>query len=512
MTNWTDGYVAEIGYTFGYYPELNPLRVRFALLNAGLASSQGTTACELGFGQGISANVHAAASPTQWYGTDFNPSQAAFAQELVQACGSGARLLDEGFEQFCARTDLPDFDFIGLHGIWSWISDSNRAVIVDFVRRKLKVGGVLYVSYNTQPGWAAMVPLRHLLTHHAQAMGATASGMVARIDGALDFADKLLAVNPAYARANAQIPERLKKLREHNRNYLAHEYFNRDWAPMHFAEMAEWLAPAKLSYAISAHYLDQIDPINLTAEQQGLLKGIADPMFRETVRDFVVNQQFRRDYWVKGPRKLAPTQLASLQRAQRVVLTTPQTAVSLKVSGSVGEASLNESIYTPILDFLADHQPHTLAEIEQALQGKGVSFAQLREAITMYIGKGNVAAVQDDAAVQQARPRTTRLNQHLMELARASADISCLASPLTGGGIVVGRFEQLFLLAQSQNRTGPQAWADFVWHILQAEGQRLVKDGKPLADSAENQAELLRQAQEFADKRWPVLKGLLIAP
>ncbi|MBK7000903.1 MAG: class I SAM-dependent methyltransferase [Rhodoferax sp.] len=511
MTDWTDGYVAEIGYTFGYYAELNPLRVRFALLNAGFALPQDATACELGFGQGMSANMHAAASSTRWYGTDFNPSQAAFAQELTQVSGSGARLLDEGFEQFCARTDLPDFDFIGLHGIWSWISDSNRAVIVDFVRRKLKVGGVLYVSYNTQPGWAAMVPLRHLLVHHAQVMGSSGSGMVARVGGALDFAEKLFAVNPAYPRTNAQIPERLKKLREQNRNYLAHEYFNRDWAPMHFAEMADWLTPAKLSYAISAHYPDHIDPINLSAEQQTLLKEIPDPMFRETVRDFVVNQQFRRDYWVKGPRKLAPAQLAAMQRAQRVVLVTPRAAVTLKISASAGEASLNEPIYAPILDVLADHQPHTMAEIEQAVQGKGVSFAQLREAITIYIGKGDVCAAQDDAAVQKALPQTMRLNRHLMELARTTGDISYLASPLTGGGVMVGRFEQLFLLAQSQNRTEPQAWADFVWQILQAEGQRLVKEGKPLNEPAENIAELLRQAQEFAAKRLPILKCLHIA-
>ena len=71
-------------------------------------------------------------------------------------------------------------DYVGLHGIWSWISDENRAVIVDFVRRKLKVGGVLYVSYNTQPGWAAMVPLRDLFVEHAAVMGAPGQGRVAQ--------------------------------------------------------------------------------------------------------------------------------------------------------------------------------------------------------------------------------------------------------------------------------------------------------------------------------------------
>jgi len=72
-----------------------------------------------------------------------------------------------------------------------------------------------------------------------------------QIDASLAFAEKLLAVNPAYARANPLVPDRIKKIKGQNRNYLAHEYFNRDWLPMSFARMAEWLAPAKLSYACS---------------------------------------------------------------------------------------------------------------------------------------------------------------------------------------------------------------------------------------------------------------------
>ena len=95
MTDWTSGYVADIGYTFGYYTELNPLRVKLAFLDAGLLAPETGSACELGFGQGLSANMHAAATRTQWCGTDFNPAQASFAQELVNVSGSQARLFDQ---------------------------------------------------------------------------------------------------------------------------------------------------------------------------------------------------------------------------------------------------------------------------------------------------------------------------------------------------------------------------------------------------------------------------------
>ena len=30
MSDWTDGYVAEIGYTYGYFNELNPQRLKLA--------------------------------------------------------------------------------------------------------------------------------------------------------------------------------------------------------------------------------------------------------------------------------------------------------------------------------------------------------------------------------------------------------------------------------------------------------------------------------------------------
>lgn len=115
--DWTSGYVADIGYPYGYYTELNPLRVKLASLNANLVCPDMGHACELGSEQGMSTNLHAAASLTQWHGTDFNPAQAGFARELATEADSGARLFDEAFADFAARADLSEFDYIGLHGI-----------------------------------------------------------------------------------------------------------------------------------------------------------------------------------------------------------------------------------------------------------------------------------------------------------------------------------------------------------------------------------------------------------
>jgi SAM-dependent methyltransferase len=511
MTPWSDGYVADIGYTFGYYTELNPLRLHPAFLNSGLVSPEIHTACELGFGQGLSTNIHAAAGNVQWYGTDFNPSQAGFAQELARASGSGASLYDDAFADFANRSDLPDFDYIGIHGIWSWISDDNRQKLVDFVRRKLAVGGVLYISYNTLPGWAAFAPMRHLMTDHARIIGAEGSGIVSRIDGAIAFAEKLLDTNPMFSKANPGVGDRIKKLKDQNRHYLAHEYFNREWHPMHVSTMGQWLTPARLSFACSANYLDHIESINLTADQQAFLKEIPDPMFRQSVRDFMVNQQFRKDYWVKGPRRLTTLDQAEALRQQKTILTRPRAGISLKVTGALGEATMSENVYNPLLDLLADHAPRTLAQIEQGLQPHGITFAQVLQAVLVLTGAGHLSpVVPEQSGIAKAQKTTGKLNRFLIQKARGTGDITYLASPVTGGGVSVGRFQQLFLLAMSEGKKQPAEWAQFVWHLLKVQGQKLVKEGKTLETDDQNLAELTAQAETFAQTQVPVLKALKV--
>ena len=470
-----------------------------------------TTACELGFGQGISVNIHAAGGPSLWHATDFNPAQAGFAQSLASDSGAQAHLHDQAFAEFCGRHDLPDFDFIGLHGIWSWISDDNRRVIVDLLRRRLKVGGVLYISYNTLPGWSAFAPMRHLMALHAQTMGSQGMGTVSRVDGAIGFADKLMATNPAFGRAYPQVAERLKSIKEQNRHYLAHEYFNRDWQPMHFAAMAQWLAPAKLSFACSAHYLDHVDGINLRAEQLALLKTIPDPVFRESVRDFMVNQQFRRDYWVKGPRKLQTQDALEALHAHQVVLVSHRPDIALKVKGALGSSTLTEKVYAPVLDLLADHQPRTLGQIATELGRGSKRIAQIQEVAVILTGAGHLAGVQDDVVIRNARPHTDRLNARLLRHARSSADIKHLASPVTGGGVSVGRFAQLFLAARQQGLLLPAEWAASAWATLQLQNQKVIKDDKVLEGADENLAELTASATRFADKQLPLLQALQVA-
>ncbi len=95
--------------------------------------------------------------------------------------------------------------------------------------------------------------------------------------------------------------------------------------------------------------------------------------------------------------------------------------------------------------------------------------------------------------------------------ARSSNELNYLASPITGGGITVPRFHQLFLLAKQPGHKQPKDWASYVWSVLALQNQRLLKEGKTLETPEDNLAELTAQATEFAEKRLPILKALQLA-
>ena len=260
-------------------------------------------------------------------------------------------------------------------------------------------------------------------------MAAPGRGIVSRVTAAVEFAEKLLAANPAYARANPQVAARLAGIKAQKPNYLAHEYFNRDWQPMHFAEMAEWLSPARLNYACSALLLDHVEQVNLSSEQWAFLEEIPDPMFRATVRDFMVNQQFRRDYWVRGARPLSPLERVEQLRDLRVILTTQRTDVSLKVAGALGAATMQEAVHAPILDVLAGHRPTTLGEIERKLPPNGGGLTQVLQTALLLTSKGDLNLAQGDRAPAAPRVHTDRLNAHLMQKARSNGDIALSREP-----------------------------------------------------------------------------------
>lgn len=292
--NWSSGYVTELDYTHGFYKEMAPAYLRFAALSKGFRShtdiADGMTYCELGSGQGLTANILAAANPEiEFYATDFNPAHAYNAQRLAdEASLPNVHFFDDSFAEFAQRTDLPQFNIISLHGIYSWVAKEHRDTIVRFIDKQLKPGGLVYISYNCLPGWAGPSPIQHLIRMHTER---GVGPLTNRVDTAVEFLEKLQEEGARYFKATLKIEERIKDLKNKDKNYLAHEYLNGEWRAFYHSEVVSDLSSARLSYICTADILHHIDDINLTPAQLAVLNQANDSIFRETIRDYMGSEQ-----------------------------------------------------------------------------------------------------------------------------------------------------------------------------------------------------------------------------
>ncbi|ALH82242.1 class I SAM-dependent methyltransferase [Sphingopyxis macrogoltabida] len=508
---WNAGYVSEVDYIYGYFSELAPIRLEFALLSRGISHDVGDRPnyLELGFGQGLSLNINAATSSGQFYGTDFNPSQAAYTAQVARAGGKPIRIFDDSFEEFARRSDLPQFDIIVLHGIWSWVSEDARQAIVDVVRTNLKPGGILYVSYNCKPGWSPIEPLRHLLNLHA-AKAAT-GGLISRVGESLDFAQRLVDTNSGYFAQYPAIGEMVKSIGKLDRNYVSHEYFNRHWLPESFSEVSARLAEAKMDFAASASLIDNMPGLGVPAHCQDLLAGISDLALYETTRDYLVNRQFRRDIYVKGKRHLTGAEVADRLEAYNFLALADAEELPLSLATAAGSATLREDIYKPVWTAIrsAAGELISFSKLCETVTADGISRTQLAEALFVLTGRGDLAPATRSADPDGDVAASVALNHELCRRSKYMAGASSLAAPRIGAAVTVGRVQQLVLLALWE---GEKDIDGAVWNWLSAQNERLMREGNVLETEEENLGEIRKIRADVEERLLPLLERLGACP
>lgn len=515
---WDEGYNSQIEYNRGYFSELNPLAMKLSMLAHGyqpLPTDRPLRYLELGFGQGLSFNIHAAACDGEFWGNDFMPSHANAAKTMAEFSGATVTVLDDSFAELAARDDLPEFDIIALHGVWSWISSENHRHILKIIESKLALGGIVYISYNVTPGRTAMLPVRDLMLLHMNTVSPVGSNISTKIKDALAFMNQLLAADAAYFGKTPEAVVRFKDmLNEPSLNYLAHEYFNADWPVMPFSEVASLLTSCGLTFCGQARIKDFFAPSFLPAQISTFLADIKNPLFRESVSDFCVNKSFRSDIWVKGGRLLSPLrQLAALADMHFVLVGSPFVEEDLELMTCLGKLTLDKNLATPVLAALADNnaEPKSINRLLGYPSLKHLNLSQACDLVLSLCGVC-VSPAQDEETATLCKPRTDKLNAFLINQSKCADYAMNLASPITGGGIPVSRFHQLSLLALKEGLSTVEEVADFIWRILSAQGQSVMQsDGTPCKDRQENVRALTSHVAPFFESHLPALTALKIS-
>lgn len=510
--DWTAGYASDVEYTAGFYREQSPAALNFACVLNGIEpvdTSRTFTYFELGFGRGLTANILAAAHANgRFWAADFNPAHVAGARQLASDAGlSNLTLLENSFEDLAeGRVEgLPQFDFITLHGIYTWVTAENRRHIVHFVSRYLKPGGLVYMSYNAMPGWSVSLPLQRLIVEHADLYPNRSD---AQIKAAAAFIDKLDEAKAAYFVTNPQLRGRIDTLKNGNANYLVHEYMHRHWQPMYFADVARDMGDAKLEYVGSAEPSGNFTGLFVSSEKLELVNSTQNPVFAETVKDYFLNTSFRKDVFVRGARKMSPVKQVEWLSMTGLVLIVPREEATLQLKLPQGQVGAKPEMYTPVLDALATG-PKTLPQLG-ALPGlEETNMFGVAQIAALLVSSGQAAIFignTDKASAASA----LQMNRALANKARFGDEYQALVAPLLGSGVTANFLERLVYQALTQkiDKDDTEALARFAWQALAAQGRRMIRDGAALPTPEENIAEIRQRIGDIVRQRLPIWRNL----
>lgn len=148
--HWSEGYVVDVEYVRNFLPGLAPLGLALSAAHAGVRPpdvDRPFTYLDLGCGNGFTPALLAAANPhAQIWGNDFNPAHIRNARAIATASGIANATFVEASFAGLLEMELPAFDVIAAHGLWSWVGAENRDRIVALIGRHLKPGGLLVVT------------------------------------------------------------------------------------------------------------------------------------------------------------------------------------------------------------------------------------------------------------------------------------------------------------------------------------------------------------------------------
>jgi SAM-dependent methyltransferase len=462
-TKWSDGYSVDKNYIKQFYRHLSPSYLNYVCLLNGIepvALDKPFTYFELGCGQGLTATILAASNPQgHFYANDFMPSHVLAAQKIVSAADlSNVTFLENSFADLAAgRVDLPQFDFVTLHGVYTWVSAENRKHIIDFLLRYLKPGGVVYVSYNALPGWTPAMPLQKLMRVISEFNPGADS--LAHLNQSKQLIHAMVEAKAEYFEVNSNgLQKTLTALTQEDENYLIHEYMHDDWCALYHADVVKDFSAAKLEFLSPT--LDTMG-YQFPPEQKTIINSIPDRAWARTIEDFMINAKFRRDIFVRGRKSISKNQLNEWNNKCYMALITAREKVVLDGITADEPVWLDEFI-----NLLAE-KPRSINELAQLPLFAGnielvVTFSSL---MLRWRQATNFIQSQFELDSKSA----LRLNKIIAEYSVFTDDYKFFAAPLVGTGIQASLMERLVYLqlVEKPHELNPALMAEPVMLALQ---------------------------------------------
>lgn len=144
---------------------INNLQAKAKLYGLNPAPLKGARILELGASCGGNLIPQALYYPEATFtGIDLSGVQVQHGNEIIKSIGlTNVTLLEKDILDI--DESFGTFDYIIVHGIWSWVPDVVKDKILSICNKNLSDNGIAYVSYNTYPGWKRLEQLRDIMLY-----------------------------------------------------------------------------------------------------------------------------------------------------------------------------------------------------------------------------------------------------------------------------------------------------------------------------------------------------------
>ena len=441
-------YVTDVPYERTFVHQLTPSTLRLVAALNGITPppEDDFDYLELGAANGDTLVALAAANPrARFVGVDINPAHVTFANDLAKRAGvTNVRFLERDFEAL-VREDLPSFDFIGAHGILSWVGPAKRKAVLDLAKAKLKPGGLLYVSYNALPGWSAIEPLRRLML---ESSGAATGSTLDRARAGATFAQGLSDAGAAYFANHPTVKSMLAIMEKAGLPYVVHEYFHAHWHPMYFADLAREMIARDLEFVGQLPLPLNIRDLALPPALKEIAKTAPDRIAYETVKDFALNELFRSDVFVKS--SVLPAESALHEFFEKTSFGTTTAEIKRSVKLPIYSLDFAGPIYDAIVPEIA-RGTATAAGLAARPELKELGTRRIADCLQNLTLGGQVVPMR--APLMRHAPAPEAATKYRVPLAYNRLVIddvlsgggcpTVLASPTTGTGLPVTLIEML---------------------------------------------------------------------
>lgn len=289
---------ADLGYLSQPFPYASaPFLESYARL-LGLSPAPANTARILEIGSSYGGNLISQAlfyPQATFTGIEIAPTQVSVGKTYIDQLGiTNLDLLEGDVNE--SHDHLGTYDYIIAHGFYSWVDEDTKDNFLRLCKEHLAENGILYMSYNTYPGWHKMDSVRALLKFANKDIDTL--NHREKVRHGKTVASKLGALMLEYDTVKNQQTSFLQSLRQTLQKqdcYVGHDHLEPVNTPVYFHQCMDHMAEHGFTYLCDCD-LNLSFPTVYDETLRTQLQVLAphDPLAREQYIDFMLNTAFRK--------------------------------------------------------------------------------------------------------------------------------------------------------------------------------------------------------------------------